>query len=206
MAIQRTSIDNPEGTVTPIIGEEDVDEYMFFQNLKMIQECVNSMLSMDPKRVNAILRDGHAWATDHISTSKDDIEEVAGFLKGRVTENLDEAKISSFNRILSMSPEWWIAWKQENKNKGYEFKKDAFSKTYEVSKDGKILFVFDYGRNKIFTNQDPSTYILDSPLTQSELNDITKKADKMYQSSTDSNDSESDQDEDATKKSTSEEE
>ena len=55
MAIQRTSIDNPEGTVTPIIGEEDVDEYMFFQNLKMIQECVNSMLSMDPKRVNAIL-------------------------------------------------------------------------------------------------------------------------------------------------------
>ena len=105
-----------------------------------------------------------------------------------------------------MSPEWWIAWKEENKKKGYEFKKDAFSKTFEVIKDGKILFVFDYGRNKIFTNEDPSTYILDSPLTQSELDNITKKADKMYQSSTDSNDAESDKDADDTKKSTSEEE
>ena len=39
---------------------------------------------MNPAQVEILLRDGHAWAIDHISTSKDDIEEVADFLKNNV--------------------------------------------------------------------------------------------------------------------------
>jgi hypothetical protein len=187
--IRQTSIDNPEGSVTNVLGEEDVDEYMFFQNLKTIRDAVNAMLAMDPQKVNALLKDGHAWAVDHISTSKDDVEEVAGFLKGRLSESIQEGKTTDFHRILSMTPTWWVAWQEENKDKGYEFKKDAFSKTYEVSKDGKVLFIFDYGRNKIFTNEDPQSFVIDTDMSQEEYDKIKKKAEGLSKSTskTDSN-------------------
>jgi hypothetical protein len=74
-------------------------------------------------------------------------------------------------------------------------KKDAFSKTYEVSKDGKVLFIFDYGRNKIFTNEDPSSFIIDSDISQEEYDKIKKKAEAMTKatSDTDSNEPQADQ-------------
>ena len=59
-------------------------EYMFFGNLKTIKSRIDELLSMDPAKVEAILKDGHAWAVDHMATSKDDIEEVADFLKNNV--------------------------------------------------------------------------------------------------------------------------
>lgn len=63
---------------------EELSEYMFFGNLKTIKSRVDEILAMDPIKVEAILKDGHAWAVDHISTSKDDIEEVSNFLKNSV--------------------------------------------------------------------------------------------------------------------------
>jgi hypothetical protein len=177
--IPRTSIDNPEGTVTPVVIGEEIDEYMFFQNLKTIKNAIDSIMKMDPDKVNSILRDGHAWAVDHIATSKDDVEEVAGFLKGRLSEGrISESSTSNFNRIFSMTPMWWEAWKKENEGK-YEIKKDAFTKTYDIAKDGKTLFVFDYGRNKIFTNEDPRLFVIQSDLSQEEVDSAEERANKL---------------------------
>lgn len=64
---------------------ENKDNYMFFQNLKTIKEAVDEMLAMDPKMVDMILSNGHDWANDHISTSKDDTEEVYNFLKSKTS-------------------------------------------------------------------------------------------------------------------------
>ena len=81
-------------------------------------------------------------------------------------------KVSDFHRIYSMTPVWWTAWKKENEDK-YEFKQDAFSRTYEVKdKDGKVLFVFDYGRNKIFTNEKPEMFTIKSDISPEELEKI----------------------------------
>jgi hypothetical protein len=80
-------------------------------------------------------------------------------------------KMSDFHRIYSMTPTWWTAWRKENADK-YEYKQDAFSKTYEVSKDGKVLFVFDYGRNKIFTNETPELFTIKQNVTPEELEKI----------------------------------
>lgn len=60
--------------------KENSEKYMFFQNLETIKKEVEDMLRLDPKMVDAILANGHDWAADHISTSKDDIEEVHNFL------------------------------------------------------------------------------------------------------------------------------
>lgn len=80
-------------------------------------------------------------------------------------------KMSDFHRIYSMTPTWWTAWRKENADK-YEYKQDAFSKTYEVSKDGNVLFIFDYGRNKIFTNETPEMFTIKQDVSPEELEKI----------------------------------
>ncbi len=63
--------------------KEDLDSYMFFQNLKTIKTAVDAMLETDFRLIDNILNDGHNWAEDHIATSKDDIEEVYNFLMNK---------------------------------------------------------------------------------------------------------------------------
>lgn len=66
--------------------EEKIKHYMFFSNLKMIKEKAEAILAMDAYKVDQMLSDGHDWASDHISTSRDDIEEVYNWLAGEVAE------------------------------------------------------------------------------------------------------------------------
>lgn len=69
-----------------VINEQSVNEcdgiqhYMFFNNLKTIKDRVDAMLAMCPMKVDAMLRNGHDWANDHIATSKDDVEEVFNWI------------------------------------------------------------------------------------------------------------------------------
>jgi hypothetical protein len=73
---------------------ENSEKYMFFQNLETIKKEVEEMLSLDPQTVDAILANGHDWAADHISTSKDDVEEVHNFLMSNKAP-MDEKKLSA---------------------------------------------------------------------------------------------------------------
>lgn len=59
----------------------ETENYMFFANLSNIKRMCEEILAMDPGKVDSILLDGHGWAVDHVATSKDDVEEVYGFLK-----------------------------------------------------------------------------------------------------------------------------
>ena len=57
----------------PASGREERRHYMFFSNLKAIKGMAEEMLA-----------DGHDWASDHIATSKDDVEEVHNWLSGEM--------------------------------------------------------------------------------------------------------------------------
>lgn len=59
----------------------ETENYMFFANISNMKRMCEEILEMDPMKVDSILKDGHGWATDHIATSKDDVEEVFNFLK-----------------------------------------------------------------------------------------------------------------------------
>lgn len=65
--------------------DEDTENYMFFANIENICRMCREILEMDKYKVDEILSDGHAWAVDHVATSKDDMEEVYGFLKASHT-------------------------------------------------------------------------------------------------------------------------
>lgn len=60
--------------------------YMVIQNLKQIVRNATEMLNMDEERLLEIMNH-HPWAVDHLSTSKDDIEEVCNFLKENITSD-----------------------------------------------------------------------------------------------------------------------
>jgi hypothetical protein len=65
------------------LHEAEVKNYMFFNSLQNIKEKVDKILAMDKHKVDKMLSDGHDWASDHVSTSRDDIEEVYNWLTGR---------------------------------------------------------------------------------------------------------------------------
>jgi len=77
---------------------EDHDEsenYMFFANVSNIKRICGEILEMDPAKVDSLLSEGHGWATDHIATSKDDVEEVYGFLKATMDLHHEEDSMVS---------------------------------------------------------------------------------------------------------------
>jgi len=67
-------------------SSEHTDEqyYMFFQNLASIKHYLDEIMKYDPSDIDSLLRGGHDWAADHIATSKDDIEEVAGWIRNEM--------------------------------------------------------------------------------------------------------------------------
>jgi hypothetical protein len=86
------------------MDHSNTDNYMFFQNLKTIKKMVDAMLKMDPAHVDQILSNGHGWAADHIATSKDDVEEVGGFLMN--SEHTDYGHMSNDSAYNSQQPQF----------------------------------------------------------------------------------------------------
>lgn len=54
---------------------------VIIESLKSLNEDI---MEMDKDTVDEILSNGHDWASDHIATSKDDVEEVYNFLKNKI--------------------------------------------------------------------------------------------------------------------------
>lgn len=86
--------------------------YMVLQNLVLMKENIEKILSMKNHRdFPKCVTGEHAWAGDHIATSKDDIEEVAGFISSRCG---DEDSLNEEMNEIYLSEEYQI---DESKNK-----------------------------------------------------------------------------------------
>jgi len=82
-------------TLKGLKEHQETDNYMFFANVQNICNFCQEILSMDKNEVDKILSDGHGWATDHIATSKDDVEEVVNFLRTHKIEKSEDSEIHS---------------------------------------------------------------------------------------------------------------
>lgn len=60
--------------------KKELENYMFFSNLEVTRQKIDEILKMDHKAVDKMLSDGHDWASEHVTSSKDDIEEVYNWL------------------------------------------------------------------------------------------------------------------------------
>jgi hypothetical protein len=82
--------ESPNFNSTTNEGHDEMTNYMFFQNLASIKHYIEEIMSMDKKSIDAMISDGHDWAVDHVATSKDDIEEVAGWLRNSMSNQEGE--------------------------------------------------------------------------------------------------------------------
>lgn len=174
-----TSIDNPGGfTYNPLGEEEDESNYMFFSNIKRINELSSMLLKLDHQKIDDMLNNGHDWANDHVSKAKENIVQVFEFFNDG--KPVSEASTATLSRQYSMNSTWWSAWRLENEKKDkLEITQDLFSKTYEVKKDGKLLLVYDFSKNKIFTNESPAAFIIKDIVGDDEMSKIQKKVDDI---------------------------
>ena len=62
---------------------EELNNYMFFENLHNIKRCIDDVLKMNHKEIDALLEE-HNWATDHISGASLSVQRVCSFIKNEI--------------------------------------------------------------------------------------------------------------------------
>ena len=72
--------------VKKVLSEEqqELENYMFFSNLKQMKRQIEMMMEMDPTQIDSIIQNGHDWADDHISEAKTNIDQVFDFFKNEM--------------------------------------------------------------------------------------------------------------------------
>ncbi len=83
----------------------DEGTYMVLQNLTQIKDDIEKILSFKHQNDFPKLVTGeHAWAGDHITTSKDDVEEVANFISNYFEgKNIQESSSSAQQAAIAIN-------------------------------------------------------------------------------------------------------
>ena len=83
---------NIQSIIRKILKEEEKmksSRYMFFSNLQQMRRQCDMLLDMDQDEIESILENGHDWAQDHISESKNNMDQVFDFLKNEMEGGSD---------------------------------------------------------------------------------------------------------------------
>lgn len=62
---------------------EELNHYMFFENLNIVKQCIDDVLKMNHKEIDVLLED-HDWASDHVSGASTSIQRVCSLLKNLI--------------------------------------------------------------------------------------------------------------------------
>ena len=83
--------------------EENSQRYMFFSNLEQMRRQCDILLDMDHDMIESILDNGHDWAQDHISESKNNMDQVFDFLMNESKKDGMEMSMNMDNEDMVMS-------------------------------------------------------------------------------------------------------
>ena len=61
-------------------ADNETENYMTFSNLQQMKRQIDMLLELDEDVVDQIIQNGHDWADDHISTAKENIDQVFDFM------------------------------------------------------------------------------------------------------------------------------
>ena len=92
--------------------------YMFFSNLKQIKRQCELLLQLDENMVNQLLEQGHDWADDHVSSAKENIDQVFDFMMNETKGHENEQPVSvdmdqfSLNEEDQLDEKCWDGYKQ----------------------------------------------------------------------------------------------
>lgn len=63
--------------------ESNHNNYMFFQNLKILKDISDEILNMNQEEIDKLIDEKHDWIEDHVSTAKESVSQVYDFLKNK---------------------------------------------------------------------------------------------------------------------------
>jgi hypothetical protein len=84
-------------------NESSGANYMFFSNLEQIKRQCDLLLGFDQNMINQLLSNGHDWADDHVSSAKENMDQVFDFImnekEGSSSQegDMNEAKMKGEN-------------------------------------------------------------------------------------------------------------
>jgi len=80
--------------------EEKSQRYMFFSNLEQMKRQCEILLDMDQDMIESILDNGHDWAQDHISESKNNMDQVFDFLMNETERDGMEMNMDDEDMVM----------------------------------------------------------------------------------------------------------
>ena len=79
--------------VMRVLQEQESERYMFFSNLEQMKRQCEILLDLDKSQIESILDNGHDWAQDHISESKNNMDQVFDFLMNEINGGDEEEEM-----------------------------------------------------------------------------------------------------------------
>lgn len=84
-------------------NESMTSNYMFFGNLEQIKRQCDLLLNLDKNVIENLINNGHDWADDHISTAKENMDQVFDFIMNKVNQDINESKKSSQQAAIAIN-------------------------------------------------------------------------------------------------------
>lgn len=130
MKIVKLTEEQIKKVVQEVLKENEKHEsnYMFFSNLEQIKRQCELLLNLDQDMVNQMLDNGHDWADDHISSAKENMDQVFDFF-------MNETKKDDTNEAKNMAQQAAIAINM--KKKGIEPKEGTMMNEEEEIDEAK---------------------------------------------------------------------
>jgi hypothetical protein len=59
---------------------DHTQNYMFFNNLESMRDMIDEILSLDRRQLDEMLSSEHDWASDHVSSAQENLQQVHSWL------------------------------------------------------------------------------------------------------------------------------
>ena len=103
-------------TLKKVNEDQETENYMFFGNLETMKRLVDMLLEMDKSQIDNILKE-HDWASDHISVSTENLEQVFDFLAGVVDKSTEyDSRFDGVSCVVEPDVKSFNDFKDEEEN------------------------------------------------------------------------------------------
>ena len=83
--------------------QRETENYMFFSNLEQMERQIKDLKSLPPQVIDGFLQNGHDWADDHVSKSKENLDHVYEFIMNELSSSDDLVEQSEIEEAKKKS-------------------------------------------------------------------------------------------------------
>jgi hypothetical protein len=88
--------------IKKVLGEDKdmrSNRYMFFSNLEQMKRQCELLLELDEDTITEILNNGHDWADDHVTESKNNLDQVFDFMMNEINGKGEDMEYDEYEYV-----------------------------------------------------------------------------------------------------------